>query len=230
MEILKVLVVDDEPNIRDLLSASLRFAGHQVATAANGTDAINMITETKPDIVLLDVMLPDISGFGVTKKIRGMGIEVPILFLTARDDTEDKVTGLTVGGDDYVTKPFSLDEIMARISAIMRRTSKDGQDGSMITVGELSINEDAHEVTVGAQAVDLSPTEYQLLRYLATNPNRVLTKAQILDHVWEYDFNGEMGIVESYVSYLRKKLDPLSQEPLIITKRGVGYMLKGPKG
>jgi two-component system OmpR family response regulator len=230
MEILKVLVVDDEPNIRDLLSASLRFAGHQVATAANGTDAINMITESKPDIVLLDVMLPDISGFGVTKKIRGMGIEVPILFLTARDDTEDKVTGLTVGGDDYVTKPFSLDEIMARISAIIRRTSKDGQDGSMITVGELTINEDAHEVTVGAQVVDLSPTEYQLLRYLATNPNRVLTKAQILDHVWEYDFNGEMGIVESYVSYLRKKLDPLSQEPLIITKRGVGYMLKGPKG
>ena len=230
MEILKVLVVDDEPNIRDLLSASLRFAGHQVATAANVTDAINMITDTKPDIVLLDVMLPDISGFGVTKKIRGMGIEVPILFLTARDDTEDKITGLTVGGDDYVTKPFSLDEIMARISAIMRRTSKDGQDGSMITVGELSINEDAHEVTVGAQVVDLSPTEYQLLRYLATNPNRVLTKAQILDHVWEYDFNGEMGIVESYVSYLRKKLDPLSQEPLIITKRGVGYLLKGPKG
>jgi two-component system OmpR family response regulator len=180
--------------------------------------------------VLLDVMLPDISGFGVTKKIRGMGIETPILFLTARDDTEDKVTGLTVGGDDYVTKPFSLDEIMARISAIMRRTSKEGQDSSIISVGELSINEDAHEVTVGSNVVDLSPTEYQLLRYLATNPNRVLTKAQILDHVWEYDFNGEMGIVESYVSYLRKKLDPISQEPLIITKRGVGYMLKGPKG
>ena len=230
MEILKVLVVDDEPNIRDLLSASLRFAGHQVATAANGPEALSMISETIPDIVLLDVMLPDISGFGVTKKLRAMGIEVPILFLTARDDTEDKITGLTVGGDDYVTKPFSLDEIMARISAIIRRTSKDGQDGALITVGELSINEDAHEVTVGAQVVDLSPTEYQLLRYLATNPNRVLTKAQILDHVWEYDFNGEMGIVESYVSYLRKKLDPLSQEPLIITKRGVGYMLKGPKG
>jgi len=230
MEILKVLVVDDEPNIRDLLSASLRFAGHQVATAANGTDAINMITETKPDIVLLDVMLPDISGFGVTKKIRGMGIEVPILFLTARDDTEDKITGLTVGGDDYVTKPFSLDEIMARISAIMRRTSKDGQDGSMITVGELSINEDAHEVTVGAQVVDLSPTEYQLLRYLATNPNRVLTKAQILDHVWEYDFNGEMGIVESYVSYLRKKLDPLSQEPFNHHQAWCWLHAQGAKG
>jgi len=230
MDKLKVLVVDDEPNIRDLLSASLRFAGHQVATAANGTDAIKMITETSPDIVLLDVMLPDISGFGVTKKIRGMGIETPILFLTARDDTEDKVAGLTVGGDDYVTKPFSLDEIMARVSAIMRRTGKDSSAGSVINVGELSINEDAHEVSVNEQFVDLSPTEYQLLRYLATNPNRVLTKAQILDHVWEYDFNGEMGIVESYVSYLRKKLDPLSSEPLIVTKRGVGYMFKGPKG
>jgi two-component system OmpR family response regulator len=229
MEKLKILVVDDEPNIRDLLSASLRFAGHQVATAANGTDAISMITDTSPDLVLLDVMLPDISGFGVTKKIRGLGIDTPILFLTARDDTEDKIAGLTVGGDDYVTKPFSLDEIMARISAIIRRTSKDGNSGSVITVGELTINEDAHEVSVGEQVVDLSPTEYQLLRYLATNPNRVLTKAQILDHVWEYDFNGEMGIVESYVSYLRKKLDPLSQTPLIITKRGVGYMFKGPK-
>ena len=230
MDKLKVLVVDDEPNIRDLLSASLRFAGHQVATAANGTDAIKMITDTSPDIVLLDVMLPDISGFGVTKKIRGMGIETPILFLTARDDTEDKVAGLTVGGDDYVTKPFSLDEIMARVSAIMRRTGKDSSAGSVINVGELSINEDAHEVSVNEQFVDLSPTEYQLLRYLATNPNRVLTKAQIPDHVWEYDFNGEMGIVESYVSYLRKKLDPLSSEPLIVTKRGIGYMFKGPKG
>jgi two-component system OmpR family response regulator len=228
MENLKVLVVDDEPNIRDLLSASLRFQGHQVLTAANGNEAINKIVDNQPDVVLLDVMLPDISGFGVTKKIRSLGIEVPILFLTARDDTEDKVTGLTVGGDDYVTKPFSLDEIIARISAIMRRTGKD-QTKSVISVGELTINEDAHEVTVKGQLVELSPTEYQLLRYLATNPNRVLTKAQILDHVWEYDFNGEMGIVESYVSYLRKKLDPISSEPLIVTKRGVGYMLKGPK-
>jgi two-component system OmpR family response regulator len=228
MENLKVLVVDDEPNIRDLLSASLRFQGHQVLTAANGNEAINKIVDSQPDIVLLDVMLPDISGFGVTKKIRSLGIEVPILFLTARDDTEDKVTGLTVGGDDYVTKPFSLDEIIARISAIMRRTGKD-QTQSQIVVGELTINEEAHEVSVSGKPVELSPTEYQLLRYLATNPNRVLTKAQILDHVWEYDFNGEMGIVESYVSYLRKKLDPISKEPLIVTKRGVGYMLKGPK-
>jgi two-component system OmpR family response regulator len=228
MENLKVLVVDDEPNIRDLLSASLRFQGHRVLTAANGNEAINQIVDNQPDVVLLDVMLPDISGFGVTKKIRSLGIDVPILFLTARDDTEDKVTGLTVGGDDYVTKPFSLDEIIARISAIMRRTGRD-QTQSQIVVGELTINEEAHEVSVKGRVVDLSPTEYQLLRYLATNPNRVLTKAQILDHVWEYDFNGEMGIVESYVSYLRKKLDPISSEPLIITKRGVGYMLKGPK-
>jgi two-component system OmpR family response regulator len=226
---MKVLVVDDEPNIRDLLSASLRFAGHQVATAANGNEAINKIIDTPPDLVLLDVMLPDISGFGVTKKIRSLGIEVPILFLTARDETQDKITGLTIGGDDYVTKPFSLDEIMARINAIMRRSGKGSDGASNITVGELEINEDAHEVSVNGSLVDLSPTEYQLLRYLATNPNRVLTKAQILDHVWEYDFNGEMGIVESYVSYLRKKLDPLSSEPLIVTKRGVGYMLKGPK-
>jgi two-component system OmpR family response regulator len=229
MEAMKVLVVDDEPNIRDLLSASLRFAGHQVATAANGNEAINKIIDTPPDLVLLDVMLPDISGFGVTKKIRSLGIEVPILFLTARDETQDKITGLTIGGDDYVTKPFSLDEIMARINAIMRRSGKGSDGASNITVGELEINEDAHEVSVNGSLVDLSPTEYQLLRYLATNPNRVLTKAQILDHVWEYDFNGEMGIVESYVSYLRKKLDPLSSEPLIVTKRSVGYMLKGPK-
>jgi len=179
MENLKVLVVDDEPNIRDLLSASLRFQGHQVLTAANGNEAINKIVDSQPDIVLLDVMLPDISGFGVTKKIRSLGIEVPILFLTARDDTEDKVTGLTVGGDDYVTKPFSLDEIIARISAIMRRTGKD-QTQSQIVVGELTINEEAHEVTVSGKPVELSPTEYQLLRYLATNPNRVLTKAQML--------------------------------------------------
>ncbi len=229
MDTQKILVVDDEPNIRDLLSASLRFAGYQVSTAANGNDAIIEIVENQPDIVLLDVMLPDISGFGVTKKIRSLGIETPILFLTARDETQDKVAGLTVGGDDYVTKPFSLDEILARISAILRRTRAANSDSANIEVGELLINEDAHEVTVGGTQVDLSPTEYQLLRYLATNSNRVLTKAQILDHVWEYDFNGEMGIVESYVSYLRKKLDPISTEPMIVTRRGVGYMLKGPK-
>jgi two-component system, OmpR family, response regulator len=229
MNAARILVVDDEPNIRDLLSAGLRFAGYEVSSAANGNDAIDKVIGTQPDLVLLDVMLPDISGFGVTKKLRGMGVETPILFLTARDDTQDKITGLTVGGDDYVTKPFSLDEILARVSAILRRTTRPWTEGAVIRAGELEINEDAHEVTVGGIPVELSPTEYQLLRYLASNPNRVLTKAQILDHVWEYDFNGEMGIVESYVSYLRKKLDPISSEPLIVTKRGVGYMLKAPK-
>lgn len=229
MNAARILVVDDEPNIRDLLAASLRFAGYEVAAAANGNEAIDKVVGMQPDLVLLDVMLPDISGFGVTKKLRGMGVETPILFLTARDDTQDKITGLTVGGDDYVTKPFSLDEIMARVAAILRRTSRLATSAGVIRAGELEIDEDAHEVTVAGQLVELSPTEYQLLRYLASNPNRVLTKAQILDHVWEYDFNGEMGIVESYVSYLRKKLDPLSTEPLIVTKRGVGYMLKAPK-
>ena len=229
MTALKVLVVDDEPNIRDLLSASLRFAGHQVITSHNGTDAVAKIIDNQPDIVLLDVMLPDVSGFGVTKKIRSMGIETPILFLTARDDTEDKVTGLTVGGDDYMTKPFSLDEIIARINAILRRTKQTAVEKSVIEVGEVRIDEDAHEVFVNDESIELSPTEYKLLRFLMENANRVLSKSQILDHVWEYDFNGEMGIVESYVSYLRKKLDPLTSEPVLLTKRGHGYMYKSTK-
>ena len=224
----KVLVVDDEPNIRDLLSASLKFAGYEVQTAINGKQAIESAASWQPDIILLDVMLPDMNGFSITKKLRSMEVTTPVLFLTARDETQDKITGLTVGGDDYVTKPFSLDEILARIQAILRRSTTSDLQASVIKVGELEINEDAHEVSVNSQMVDLSPTEYQLLRYLAVNANRVLTKAQILDHVWEYDFNGEMGIVESYVSYLRKKLDPVSTTPLITTKRGVGYMIKAP--
>jgi two-component system OmpR family response regulator len=226
---IKVLIVDDEPNIRDLLSTSLRFAGFSIHAVANGTDAIAAAEKGEPDIILLDVMLPDMNGFSVTKKIRSMGITAPVLFLTARDDVDDKITGLTVGGDDYVTKPFSLDEIVARINAIIRRTKPAEHEDSMIEVGEISINQDAHEVFVNGEMVDLSPTEYKLLRFLMTNPNRVLTKRQILEHVWEYDFNGEMGIVESYVSYLRKKLDPLTTEPLIQTKRGIGYMYKVAK-
>lgn len=228
-EPIKVLVVDDEPNIRDLLTTSLRFNGYSVYAVGNGNDAVLAAEKGKPDIILLDVMLPDQSGFAVTKKLRSMGIDVPVLFLTARDETEDKVTGLTVGGDDYMTKPFSLDEIMARISAILRRTQKVETSDSLIEVGEISMNEDAHEVFVNGELVEFSPTEYKLLRFLMSNANRVLTKSQILDHVWEYDFGGEMGIVESYVSYLRKKLDPLTSEPVIVTKRGVGYMYKSPK-
>ncbi len=229
MENVKVLIVDDEPNIRDLLSTSLRFAGFSVHAVANGADAVHAAEKGEPDIILLDVMLPDMNGFSVTKKLRSMGINAPVLFLTARDETEDKITGLTVGGDDYMTKPFSLDEIVARIHAILRRTKAAEVEESVLEVGEIKINQDAHDVFVNGTLVDLSPTEYKLLRFLMSNPNRVLTKAQILDHVWEYDFNGEMGIVESYVSYLRKKLDPLTTEPLIQTKRGVGYMYKSVK-
>lgn len=229
MENVKVLVVDDEPNIRDLLSTSLRFAGFSVHAVANGADAVHAAEKGEPDIILLDVMLPDMNGFSVTKKLRSMGINAPVLFLTARDETEDKITGLTVGGDDYMTKPFSLDEIVARINAILRRTKAAEVEESVLEVGEIKINQDAHDVFVNGTLVELSPTEYKLLRFLMSNPNRVLTKAQILDHVWEYDFNGEMGIVESYVSYLRKKLDPLTTEPLIQTKRGVGYMYKSVK-
>ncbi len=229
MENVKVLIVDDEPNIRDLLSTSLRFAGFSVHAVANGADAVHAAEKGEPDIILLDVMLPDMNGFSVTKKLRSMGINAPVLFLTARDETEDKITGLTVGGDDYMTKPFSLDEIVARINAILRRTKAAEVEESILEVGEIKINQDAHDVFVNGTLVELSPTEYKLLRFLISNPNRVLTKAQILDHVWEYDFNGEMGIVESYVSYLRKKLDPLTTEPLIQTKRGVGYMYKSTK-
>jgi two-component system OmpR family response regulator len=222
----RVLIVDDEPNIRDLLATSLRFAGYEIQTAANGAQAVSAVTESEPDIILLDVMLPDMNGFSVTKKLRSSGIQAPILFLTARDDVEDKITGLTVGGDDYLTKPFSLDEVVARIQAILRRTKTVDAESAVIDAGAVVINQDAHEVTIEGKLVELSPTEYKLLRFLVMNPDRVLTKAQILDHVWEYDFNGDMGIVESYVSYLRKKLDPISSRPLIQTKRGVGYIYK----
>lgn len=222
----RVLIVDDEPNIRDLLATSLRFAGYEIQTAANGTAAVAAVTESEPDIILLDVMLPDMNGFSVTKKLRSAGVQAPILFLTARDEVEDKITGLTVGGDDYLTKPFSLDEVVARIQAILRRTKSAEAEPAVIDAGPVVINQDAHEVSVEGTLVDLSPTEYKLLRFLVMNADRVLTKAQILDHVWEYDFNGDMGIVESYVSYLRKKIDPISSRPLIQTKRGVGYIYK----
>lgn len=229
MEPIKILVVDDEPNIRDLLASGLRFAGFSVLAVGNGNDAVVAAEKGNPDLILLDVMLPDMSGFSVTKKLRSMDIMAPVLFLTARDEVEDKITGLTVGGDDYMTKPFSLDEIIARINAILRRTKATSVEKSIIEVGEVRIDEDAHEVFVNETPVELSPTEYQLLRFLMENANRVLSKSQILDHVWEYDFNGEMGIVESYVSYLRKKLDPLTSEPVLVTKRGHGYMFKSTK-
>lgn len=222
----KILIVDDEPNIRDLLTTSLRFAGFAVQAVGNGAAAISAVLKEEPDLILLDVMLPDISGFSVTQRLRESGYDSPILFLTAKDDTADKIKGLTIGGDDYVTKPFSLDEIVARIKAILRRTVAEEQGETVLTAGEIRMDQDTHEVTVGDATLELSPTEFKLLRYMMLNPNRVLSKAQILDHVWEYDFNGDAGIVESYISYLRRKIDPIASEPMIQTKRGFGYMLR----
>ncbi|MGB3413351.1 MAG: response regulator transcription factor [Microbacteriaceae bacterium] len=221
----KILIVDDEPNIRDLLTTSLRFAGFTIRSVGNGAAAISAVIEEEPDLIILDVMLPDMNGFSVTKRLREAGYTSPILFLTAKDDTEDKITGLTVGGDDYVTKPFSLDEIVARIKAILRRTMQVDEE-AQLAVGEISLDQDTHEVMVNGNEVDLSPTEFKLLRYMMLNPNRVLSKAQILDHVWEYDFQGDAGIVESYISYLRRKVDQFTTEPMIQTKRGFGYMLR----
>ena len=222
----KLLVVDDEPNIRELLSTSLRFAGFDVTAAANGREALAAVERDEPDLAVLDVMLPDMDGFTITRRLRAAGRHFPVVFLTARDDTEDKVQGLTVGGDDYVTKPFSLDEVVARIRAVLRRTHPD-DDNAVLRVDDLELDDDAHEVRRAGEVIDLSPTEFKLLRYLMMNPNRVLSKAQILDHVWEYDFNGDASIVESYISYLRRKIDSREDwEPMIQTKRGVGYLLR----
>jgi len=222
----RVLIVEDTESVRELLTKQLKFAGFEVGAVANGTDAVLVAEKSKPDLIVLDVMLPDHDGFTVVKKLRSMNLDVPVLFLSAKDEPENKVMGLTVGGDDYMTKPFSIDELTARIHAILRRSQKDDTEASLLEVGEISIDQDAHEVFVNGKQIDLSPTEYKLLRFLMNNANRVMSKAQILDHVWEYDFNGEMGIVESYVSYLRKKIDPLSKNELIQTKRGVGYMFR----
>ncbi|HLS14390.1 MAG TPA: response regulator transcription factor [Beutenbergiaceae bacterium] len=226
-----LLVVDDEPNIRELLSASLRFAGFEVTVAADGNEALHQATLIAPDLIVLDVMMPDMDGFTVTRRLRDQGIHVPVLFLTAKDETGDKIAGLTVGGDDYVTKPFSLDEVIARIRAILRRAqaAADASEESMLRVGDLELDEDAHEVRRAGAEIELSPTEFTLLRYLMLNAGRVLSKTQILDHVWAYNWGGDGAIVESYISYLRRKIDaPFTPDstPLIHTKRGVGYVLR----
>ncbi|MEV0387455.1 response regulator transcription factor [Nonomuraea sp. NPDC050643] len=228
----KLLVVDDEPIVRELLSASLRFAGFTVATAAKGSEALDAALREQPDLVVLDVMLPDMDGFEVVRRLRertrpagGSGY-VPILFLTARDGTADKIDGLRVGGDDYVTKPFSLEELIARIQAILRRTGG-GPDGPTIRVGDLALDTDSRQVARGGRPLQLSPTEFKLLHYLMDNADRVVSKIQILDHVWQYDFNGDISIVESYISYLRRKVD-IAEPKLIHTVRGVGYVLRSP--
>lgn len=226
-ESFRLLVVDDEPNIRDLLASSLRFAGFEVTTASSGNEALKAVEKDSPDLIVLDVMLPDLDGFAVTRRLRENGETCPILFLTAKDEMSDKVQGLTVGGDDYVTKPFGLEEVVARIHAILRRTKGEAEEQAVLRVGDIELNEDAHEVRRAGHLVDLSPTEFKLLRYLMINEGRVVSKMQILDHVWEYDWTGEAAIVESYISYLRRKLDvPGSSGDIIITRRGVGYMVR----
>ncbi|WP_412542095.1 response regulator transcription factor [Longispora sp. K20-0274] len=220
----RLLVVEDDPNIVELLSASLRYAGFDVATAMSGADAITTAGEHRPDLVVLDVMLPDYDGFEVIRRMRADGRRVPVVFLTARDNTDDKIRGLTLGGDDYVTKPFSLEELTARIRAVLRRTQGAGPTGRL-SFGDLELDEETHEVYRAGQRVSLSPTEFKLLRYLMINSGRVLSKRQILEHVWNYDFRGEDNIVESYMSYLRRKVD--TSEPRILhTIRGVGYVLR----
>jgi two-component system OmpR family response regulator len=226
----RLLVVDDEPNIVELLSASLRFAGFDVATARDGNEALRVAETFRPDMLLLDIMMPGIDGFEVIRRLRQHGRQMPVLFLTAKDATEDKITGLTLGGDDYVTKPFSLEELIARVRAVLRRLGADkpGYSSSRLAYADIELDDDSHEVWKNGEPVALSPTEFKLLRYFLQNPTRVLSKAQILDHVWHYDFGGDANVVESYVSYLRRKVD--TTEPrLLHTIRSVGYVLRQPR-
>ena len=223
----RVLVVDDEDSITDLVATALRYVGFEVAIASNGRQALERASSFRPELVVLDVMLPDLDGFEVVRRLRSDGVRVPIVFLTARDATEDKVAGLTIGGDDYVTKPFSLEELVARVRAVLRRTSGGQDQSGRLQIADLEMDEDSHQVWRAGQAVELTATEFKLLRYLMMNARRVLSKAQILDHVWNYDFGGDGSIVETYISYLRKKVD--AYEPrLIHTVRGVGYTLRPP--
>ena len=225
----RILVVDDEPNIVDVISMALRYQGFEVESAATGRDALAAVTAFKPQLVLLDVMLPDMEGFEVAERLGATRSNVPIIFLTARDTTQDKVRGLTIGGDDYVTKPFSLEELVARIRNLLRRTGQAEADSSRLTFEDIELDEDAHEVTRAGRLVQLTATEYRLLRYMLLNPRRVLTRDQLLNHVWEYDFGGNARVLETYVSYLRKKLDAHGP-PLIQTVRGIGYALRAPRG
>ena len=225
----RVLVVDDEKSISDLIATSLRFVGFDVRTAATGSEALTVAEEFKPQAVVVDVMLPDLDGFEVCRQLRSEGLNVGVLFLTAKDGMEDKVAGLTIGGDDYMTKPFSLEELVARLRALLRRIGVVAidTDDEKIRFADLELNEATHEVHRAGHLLEMSPTEFQLLRYLLINADRVVSKSQILDHVWQYDFRGDAGIVETYISYLRKKIDSFDP-PLIHTVRGVGYRLRLP--
>ncbi|BBX20167.1 DNA-binding response regulator [Mycolicibacterium duvalii] len=226
----RVLVVDDEANIVELLSVSLKFQGFEVHTATNGHAALDKAREVRPDAIILDVMMPGMDGFGLLRRLRADGIDAPALFLTARDSLQDKIAGLTLGGDDYVTKPFSLEEVVARLRVILRRSGRTSPDPrtSRLTFADIELDEDTHEVWKAGEPVALSPTEFTLLRYFIVNAGTVLSKPKILDHVWRYDFGGDVNVVESYVSYLRRKIDT-GDKRLLHTLRGVGYVLREPK-
>jgi two-component system OmpR family response regulator len=221
----RVLVVDDEENIADVIAMALRYQGFAVETAGTGADALAAVSSFRPHLMVLDVMLPDMEGFDVAERLGAQRADVPIIFLTARDATEDKIRGLTTGGDDYVTKPFSLEELVARIRTILRRTGAAAPDSGRLVFEDLELDEETHEVVRAGNYVDLTATEFRLLRYLMLNPRRVMTRAQLLDHVWDYDFGGNAGVVENYISYLRKKIDTVDP-PLIHTVRGFGYVLR----
>jgi len=225
----RLLVVDDDASILDLLASSLRFAGFEVVTASDGRSALDLAT-TDPtiDLMVLDVMMPGIDGFEVVSRLRRENHDVPVIFLTARDSAADRVNGLTAGGDDYLVKPFSLDELVARVHAVLRRTRRSRDDQTVLRFADLEMDTDSHEVRKGGELVELSPTEFKLLRYFMLNSGRVLSKQQILDHVWNYDFGGDGNVVETYVSYLRRKIDT-SEPRLLHTVRGVGYVLRRPR-
>jgi two-component system, OmpR family, response regulator len=223
---INVLVVDDEAVLAEMVSMALRYEGWDIATAGDGWSALAAARAQRPDVVVLDVMLPDMSGLDVLRKLREQNPHLPVLLLTAKDAVEDRIAGLTAGGDDYVTKPFSLEEVVLRLRALLRRTGVTTEDsGAQLVVGDLVLNEDSHEVTRDGELISLTSTEFELLRFMMRNSKRVLSKAQILDRVWSYDFGGRSNIVELYVSYLRKKIDN-GREPMIHTLRGAGYVLK----
>ncbi|MHA6523857.1 response regulator transcription factor [Tessaracoccus sp. G1721] len=223
---IRILTVDDEPSLIELLSMAMRYEGWEVHTASTGTDAVRVAREAQPDALVLDMMLPDFDGLEVMRRIRAEQPDVPVIFLTARDGVSDRVAGLTAGGDDYVTKPFSLEEVIARLRGLLRRSGATSvRPDTQLVVGDLVLDEDSHEVTRAGVPVKLTATEFELLRFLMRNPRRVLSKAQILDRVWNYDFGGQANVVELYISYLRKKIDA-DREPMIHTMRGAGYVLR----
>ena len=225
----RLLVVDDEPSLQDIVATSMRFLGYQVSTASTGREAVRVAVAERPDLLILDVMLPDFDGIEVMKRIRNAGLDSGVVFLSARDTPADKVAGLTAGGDDYVTKPFGLEELAARVSAVLRRIRPDDAAAPVLRVADLELDEETYEVRRAGRLIDLAPTEYKLLRHLMVNANVVLSRAQLLDAVWGTDFYGDDSVVATYISYLRRKIDAGSTEPLLYTHRGFGYVLRGTR-